>query len=59
MLAPTRRITVERSQRQNTVHWRVVRWSKDTEWTTCGMYRTQIDANSVRDALVEAECTVR
>ena len=55
-MTPTRRITVEKAQHRKTVRWRVVRWSKDAEWTTCGVYRTQVDAESVRHALAAHEC---
>jgi type II secretion system (T2SS) protein E len=51
IIAPIPRITVERVQHRQAVRWRVVRWSNEAEWTTCGVYQTQVDAESVRHAI--------
>jgi hypothetical protein len=50
VIAPSR-ITVERVQYRLRVDWRVIRWSQEAEWTTFGVYPTEVDAESVRHAL--------
>jgi hypothetical protein len=56
MLTPISHISAEQVSLRDRVRWRVVRWSKDVEWTTCGIYRTERDAESVRNALTDQEC---
>jgi hypothetical protein len=56
IIAPTPRITVEKVEQRRSVRWRVVRWSSDAEWTTCGVYQTQVDAESVRLAVAANDC---